>query len=525
MLFRRVTGKNLDDVLAIPTLQGVVAKATSDLASRLGPTRLLGYDAQMMPVVLSEEEREAHIHILGAPGEGKSKFIELLVRGDIERGYGACLLDPSENGDTANKILKYCASIGFKKVCYINPVDFLEFSRVPVIQPFKYKAPPEVSVGNLMDALKVLWATKDFSETPRIQRYVSAVLHALLAAGLTLPESKYFLSRQFVWQREHILRSLPADNNHRFNLDQAYTDRFTFEAFQSSVNRMNVFQDSTIQMMLGSQKIAIPWSTMISKGWLVLVNLDPQSVWGTEQIQQRLLGTLIINEIVHSIHRLQSKGWKGVYYLYIDEVGDYATSKLAYILDKKRKTGLRFTFAHQRFEQIEDRGVQSSIRGSAKTKVLFYTPNVQDRQLMMKDMGYGGSLPDRSVSYELGQTAKQSAAISIGKRNPRITRLVDVPDIQVSGKALAEFKKELYSYEWFHHPKEINQEINARFARPASTASINPTNQPGGYDAGRPARTRKTAVRRAAKIDSGASRQPRPTAAKRRPVKTVFSEE
>src|SRR3989338_8299208 len=133
MLFRRVTGKNLDDVLAIPTLQGVVAKATSDLASRLGPTRLLGYDAQMMPVVLSEEEREAHIHILGAPGEGKSKFIELLVRGDIERGY--------------------------------------------------------------------------------------------------------------------ILRSLPADNNHRFNLDQAYTDRFTFEAFQSSVNRMNVFQDSTIQMM------------------------------------------------------------------------------------------------------------------------------------------------------------------------------------------------------------------------------------------------------------------------------------
>lgn len=465
LLFRRMTGQDWEQAHRIPKPADIKTLVLNQIASRF-PLREIGW-SQEGPVYLSEEERESHIHILGAPGEGKSKFLELLIRQDIQRGYPCCLLDPSENGDTANKILKYCASIGFEKVCYINPVDFFEFKRIPIINPIKHDAPPNISVGNLMDSLKILWASGDFAETPRLQKYIPAVLQALHSSRSTLPDTKYFLSRYaFTRQREHILDALPPDDLNRQHLQHVFVGNpQIFEQFQSTVNRLNVFSDSVIRLMLGSKREPLSFNRFITEGWCILVNLDPQQVWGTEQIQQRLIGTLIISEIVHAISRLLQHGWKGIYYLYIDEVGDYATPKLAYILDKKRKTGLRLTLAHQRFDQITDRNVLSAVENSAKSKVLFYTPGKKDREQMMRDMGYGGDLPDRQVSYILGQVRKQHAAMRFGKQSPRIVRINDIPDVRISKDVLDAYKRKIYAYTGFYSPDEINHEINDRFTQ------------------------------------------------------------
>jgi hypothetical protein len=445
-----------------PTLAGQIKRLNQDFATALPPVRILGYDSTNIPVTLSEEDREAHIHILGAPGEGKSKFLELLIRQDIERGYGACLLDPSIDGQTANNILRYCASIGFEKVCYINPIDFLEFDRVPVIQPIKYKAPPRVTVGNTLDAISVLWGST-WRETPRIVRYVRAIVDLLRRTYNTFAEVKYFLSPLYTYQRHQILADIPDHDFQKDILAQAYRTPSTFEQFQSTINRLAVFDDDLIKLSVGSKMEYTDFTKFIKDGWLVLCNLYPRPVWGDSQLEQRLLGTLIIGEITYALSRLRAHGWRGIYYLYIDELGDYATEKIAHILDKERKSGLRFTMAHQRFDQIDDKNILSALRSSTKTKVMFYTPNDQDLHLMMKDIGYGGDLPDRQVAYELRKTAKQSAAISIGKQNPRITRILDVPDAQVSDKQLKAFKELIYARPWYHSAKEITNEINARF--------------------------------------------------------------
>src|SRR5690606_24207532 len=96
------------------SLDATLEKLRANYATRHGKVRLLGHQESGLPVLLSEEDREHHIHILGAPGEGKSKFLELLIRGDIEKGYGACLIDPGERGDTTLRLLNYCAKVGFK---------------------------------------------------------------------------------------------------------------------------------------------------------------------------------------------------------------------------------------------------------------------------------------------------------------------------------------------------------------------------------------------------------------------------
>src|SRR5450755_1704457 len=68
---------------------------------------LLGHDVLENPIFLSPEEREAHMHVIGSSGSGKSKFLESLIREDIRSRQGFCLIDP--HGTLYRDVLNYCA--------------------------------------------------------------------------------------------------------------------------------------------------------------------------------------------------------------------------------------------------------------------------------------------------------------------------------------------------------------------------------------------------------------------------------
>ncbi len=182
-LEKLVLGKTLDEELEpIPDHDQIVNRYIQSLRSNY-PPRLLGYSQTEGAIPLYEEDRESHIHILGSPGEGKSKFLELLLRQDIDNGYGACLLDPSDDGDTCYKVLKYAIKKGYTKIVLIDPHDISSFGAVPTINPIHYKAPAPAVVGGLMDAIRVLWGQSSFTDTPRIQKYLPAVLTEFTSAA------------------------------------------------------------------------------------------------------------------------------------------------------------------------------------------------------------------------------------------------------------------------------------------------------------------------------------------------------
>lgn len=481
--FRTYTGKSKAEAFQRPSAQSSIDQYVARVKSKF-PLIPLGWSDEG-EVTISQEDRASHMHILGATQEGKSKFIELLVRDDIKNGYGACVIDPSRGGATVYKILKHCASIRYDKVCLIDPSDFHETGRIPAIQPLRDGIPESVINGNLMDVTRVLWSADEFSKNPRIQRYLPAVIQALVANKLTLAEIKYWLSNVDYWdERERMLAHPDIDSLNRNHLKGAFKNTFTYEHFQSTVNRLNPFNDPVLRLVFGSRKTwggekndanwGIPWSKLITEGWLILVNADPTDVWGYDNpVPQRLLATLVISELVYTISRLLKRGWQGAYYLYIDEVGYYSTRKLEGLLNYHAKTGLRLVMAHQHFDQIEDTKVLAAIRTNAKNKVLFHTPNSVDRETMMRDMGYGGDLPDRQVSYILQKLNKGEAAVSVGKKNPRIVRIKRIDDAEVSREELTSFKEQVYSQEWYYPAKEIEDELNARFSDFAAP-TVNP---------------------------------------------------
>ncbi|HVZ18156.1 MAG TPA: hypothetical protein VG897_13620, partial [Terriglobales bacterium] len=460
-LVKLATGKTWDQISRSQSARQSIESLVEYISFDSDP-RLIGWDSDGKEYNVFDSELDSHMHIMGATQEGKSRFLQLLIREDLQRGIGACLLDPSHNADTAQQLLAWCASTGFAKVCYINHADFEQFDRVPSIQPIKHHVRKEVTIGNIKDAFHVLWGTKP-QDVTRIEKYVPAVMEALWAAHLTLADIGPFLDRDRWEERNHILDAKNLSSTNRAHLERAFGNGTTYEQqFSPTINRLNPLADETLSLILGSMNGAVPWQEMIRKGWLVLVNLDPTATWGGDRNPQRLLGTVIITEILYAMDRALAGGWKGRYRLYIDEAGEYVTPKISHVLDLKAKTGLSLALAHQRLDHIEDRNVRSAIEANCKAKFVFFTNKREDRDTMLRNMGYGGDIPDRAVSHEMAQTPKQFTWARVQKRPPRKIEIVEVEDAVISKDDLIAFKKKIYNYPWFYSRQTIKQEISAR---------------------------------------------------------------
>src|SRR3954454_15205047 len=68
---------------------------------------LLGYDAAKKPALLSPDDRRTHMHVIGSSGSGKSKFLEHLMRQDLDHRQGFCLIDP--HGTLYKAVLDYAS--------------------------------------------------------------------------------------------------------------------------------------------------------------------------------------------------------------------------------------------------------------------------------------------------------------------------------------------------------------------------------------------------------------------------------
>jgi hypothetical protein len=410
-------------------------------------------------VVIREEQRE-HTHIVGTTGEGKSKLLEYLIRHDIDQGKGVCFLDPSDMGDTMYNILRYCYQKGIEKVCLIDPYHRFKFNRVPVINPFHYNfSYKDASVANIMETIKTVFGQKDSADTPRIQKYLPAVLRILWASKSTLTDSIYFTQKKYASQREMMYEELDLDDRDISMLEEVYRTVYTQEHLQSTINRLQPFYDDTMKLMFGYPK-GINFPKMIAEGWVILVNL--YSGFGFEPIHTRLLGTTIINEIIFALDRLRNRGWRGTHYLYVDEAGRYANRNLADLLAYKRKSGLRVTIAHQYYNQFEDKYVLDAIQNLCKLKIAFYMPNREDRDKFVR-MAYGGELADREVSYVLSGQSKQYAVIKKPKTPAMIARIPDVPPVEVPKEILDKYIWNIYSQDWYKTPKEINESFANRY--------------------------------------------------------------
>lgn len=426
----------------------------------------LGYDSDGAEALITEGERESHFQILGSTREGKSKFLEYLVRHDIDRlregsGVGLCFIDPSTNGDSVNKILAYCAEIDFRKVFLVDPYRLRSHGKIAPINPFNYNRSQIVdSVAYMQDALRVLFGIKDPSDQSNIERYGYHLLNVLHRVKLTLHDTLWWTSRndfKHYVKREYIYDLLRNDKHAEESitqLNEAFSTETRFKDFQSTIGRIStIFANPAVDAIFGHRN-GIDFIKLIEKGYVILVNVSDLDV-----LQSRLLATVVINQVLQALERLHRHGYGKPFYLYVDEAGEYATRKLARTLELKSKIGIRCILAHQHPGQLEDKRIRDAVETQCKVKAAFYT-EAKHREEIVKLLGYGGDVKDRDVAYALSNQKKSHMVIRVGKDSPRVVKVPDTPD--ATGD-VEKFVAELFKSPNYYTVKEIEDDYADRF--------------------------------------------------------------
>jgi hypothetical protein len=465
-LMQLITGRSLKDIEAkIPTAEQVIRRRLA-MTKTKHPLRKISND-----VFFSEEQRP-HIHIIGSTRQGKSRFIEWLMREDIDRGLGCCLLDPTAGGETAYRMLAYCAEKKIEKVLFIDPAHtFHPYKKVIGLQPFRYAKDgnyspklKHISGTTLMNAVRSLYSVKDPSEQSRVERYLPLVFDALYDSKRPLVDAKYLSNRMYKEQQDEILST--TDEETRVDLEEVLSGPLPlYNNYQSTVNRLIRFRRGLLNKMFSVSK-GVNWMRVVRDHWVVIVNLD-----SLDFFDARLLGTYIIaeletakkrlNQILDNQKDLDQRGVYPPYYLYADEAYLFASQSLKNMLDLKQKMNFKLTLAHHTGAQFDDPAVYHSIKTNSDITVQFYVRGRADRDDLAKEM-YGGDIDPADASYANTSLAKQQAVIKIGKDNPIRERIPDVPAPNVAKEELESYLLKLYQNEWYHDSDQLKQPTNER---------------------------------------------------------------
>ena len=343
-------------------------------------------------VKLTSEQRSTHMQIIGASGEGKSKFMEHLIREDIKNKNGLCLIDP--HGYLYNDIIKWCTSKGFINRDYF-PLEFILFEPSEDTWSFGFNplkvGSSDISfhVDAMVKAVAKVWGGEDSNKTPLLKRMLRILFHVLAEQELSLLEAYLLISPVQSELRKYITKQIKdviiREQWEYFNTLRP--NQFN-EQVGSTINRMMEFLASPIiRNIIGQIENTIDFQEVMDKGKIVLVNLASSDKISEDNAQ--LLGTLLVNELWQKA-KGRPKNSKP-FYLYIDECSLFINNDIARILDEGRKFGLHLILAHQHLDQLKRVSdvVYKSVLTDAKTKVVFGGLCYEDAEILVKQMFLG----------------------------------------------------------------------------------------------------------------------------------------
>ena len=364
---------------------------------------LLGTTRQRNNVYLPPKTRATHMHVLGASGRGKSKFVEHLIREDIRQGNGLCLIDPhAELYDNLVRWIEDKGFLGRRKIIILEPaLEGWTFGFNPL--DFGTASPDEISfsVDAMVKVCAQVWGGEDMTKTPLLKRVLRSVFYALAAKRLTLLEALALTNHEHGEARRYLTRDLAnyvyAEEWQMFN---SLTPIEFREQFGSTNNRLMEFLASEIvRNIIGQKERVLDFRRAMDEGHVILVNLDHRGRLSDDNA--RLLGALIVNDLF-----LKARGRpknSRPFYLYIDECADFVNKDIARILDEARKFGLHLTLVHQHLSQLKAAGevVYGSVMTNAQTKVVFGGLKPGDAEIMASTVFMGEyKLNEAKYSYD-----------------------------------------------------------------------------------------------------------------------------
>jgi hypothetical protein len=321
-------------------------------------------------VMLDDEMRLRHTHIIGATGVGKSTLIANMMIEDMNAGNGCALFDP--HGDIVEDILLRIPEHRKNDVIVIDPSD------------------ENYSIGfNLLgattDAEKIVLSSDLVSSFKRhatawgdnMSAVLSNAINTFLESSRdgTLLELKRFLLEDSF--RKEFLTSVDDPSIHYYwNNEYAMVSK----RIAPLLTRIDTFLRPKVIRYMLAQTGGVDFKQCIEEKKIVLIKLS-QGLIGEEN--SFLLGSIFLSKFNQVAQGRQSlaKSQRHPYYIYLDEFQNFITPSITRILSGARKYGLGLILAHQELGQVDDTKILNSVISNPYTRICFRLGDADAKRL------------------------------------------------------------------------------------------------------------------------------------------------
>jgi hypothetical protein len=362
----------------------------------------IGFDAAGGHMKLDPADRKIHTHIIGSSGSGKSKFMEWMLRGEMENRQGFCLLDP--HGTLYDAVAAYAAHhVLDREIILLNiskPDAIIGFN------PFRRAANADISVqvDRRLSATFHAWGVANADSTPTLERTLRLIYTAMLEHNLGLAQAAHLLDFNSWEVRSHLVQRLqtPLVQREWRELQSLKAKEWRDETLSAKNRLFRLLTSKALTRFMGLPR-SINLQQVMDQGKILLVNLAPSDHLSHENA--RVFGALLINEFFECALR-RSKQQSGEdplpYYLYMDEFADFVSLDIAAMLDQVRKFGLFLILAHQRFGQI-DENLIDAVLTNCRIKAVFGGLPYESAKLMAHEL-FIGELDPMKIKVAIKQT-------------------------------------------------------------------------------------------------------------------------
>ena len=344
-------------------------------------------DLELTPV-----DRSKHVYVVGSSGQGKSKFLEGLVRQDIGQWprskCGLILIDP--DGPIFDGVMHWLATNSFLVDRPVIPIDFRRKDFVVSYNPLRPRPDVESSVvvNNFVSAVAHVWGDDSVDKTPLFARYAKSLFQALYERGGSVVDAVFFLDQAERKLRAAMIQDIQ-DSDSRAAWQYVHDlkpDRFMDE-LGSTIRRLHPFTyNRFLRGVFGAAGPSLDLLEALEEGQIILVCLS-QERGNIDQTDAQLFATTLLADLWQTAGQRGKRDDVKPFYVYIDEFQEYLTPTIATTFARARGYGLHFTLAHQFPSQVKDHGgtgkrIFDSILGNAETVVAFQQKHRDDLALL-----------------------------------------------------------------------------------------------------------------------------------------------
>jgi hypothetical protein len=312
-------------------------------------------------VGIPDELRNTGVYIIGQPGTGKSTLALVMAIQDIRQGKGVAFIDPH---DTARQLLDYIPADRINDVIYFEPKEFPR--PIDLLETDDQDAMNELA-SDVIAMFKRL--SGDASWGPQMDTVLKFAVHALVRARQRLPVTFMDLANILTFDkfRKDCLDTFQDGPIHHFWEDEYPAIRGK-DTSGPVVRRMTDFRlSSVLPNIFGKEgtenfKRTLNLREIMDQRKILIADLGyllPDD--------QRVIGTFLITKIKLLLPR---RAERIPFYLYVDELDEFAASPYQQIITKCRKFNINLTLMNQGFYQIREELNRKAIK-RIDTKVVF----------------------------------------------------------------------------------------------------------------------------------------------------------